>query len=145
MNIIIREATLSDAEAISHLSSSALGYLYPVSDMTNKLHAVLTRPQDRVYVAVFGSLVVGYIHANIYDLLYAPTMVNIMGLAVSADYRRIGIGKALMEAAETWTRSIGCQSIRLNSGGTRREAHLFYRSCGFCDEKEQLRFIKELL
>ena len=35
--------------------------------------------------------------------------------------------------------------IRLNSGGTRTQAHNFYRNIGFSDEKTQLRFIKSLL
>ena len=35
--------------------------------------------------------------------------------------------------------------IRLNSGGTRTQAHNFYRNIGFSDEKTQLRVLKSLL
>ena len=36
------------------------------------------------------------------------------------------------------------KEIRLNSGGSRKEAHEFYRTIGFDDEKMQVRFVKEL-
>lgn len=38
----------------------------------------------------------------------------------------------------------GIKEIRLNSGGTRKEAHEFYRTIGFDDEKMQIRFLKEV-
>ena len=50
-----------------------------------------------------------------------------------------------MYSAEKWAKNKGIQVMRLNSGGTRKEAHIFYRNIGFSDEKEQLRFIKEIL
>ncbi len=34
--------------------------------------------------------------------------------------------------------------FRLNSGGTRTQAHQFYRAQGYVDDKTQLRYIKEL-
>ena len=144
MHISIREATERDATPIAHLNRIALGYDYPTGKTAQKLSAVLHSPRDKVFVAVTDGQVVGYIHACAYDLLYDPIMTNIMGLAVSPDYRRRGIGKLLIQAVEEWGKNTGSHAIRLNSGGTRKGAHAFYRSCGFGSEKEQLRFIKEL-
>lgn len=144
MGYYIRTASVSDADAICQLNRTAMGYDYPITDTAKKLDAVLNNPRNKIFVAVADNLVVGYIHANMYDVLYDPTMTNIMGLAVSVEYRRSGIGKALICAVEEWAKSNGSYAIRLNSGGSRKEAHCFYRHCGFSNEKEQLRFLKEL-
>lgn len=71
-------------------------------------------------------------------------MVNILGLAVSADYRRKGIGKALLNHTEDWARKSGINYVRLNSGITRKEAHNFYRAMGYDNEKVQIRFMKHI-
>lgn len=61
------------------------------------------------------------------------------------DISKNGIGKSLMAKVEEWAKSKNIKLIRLNSGGTRTQAHNFYRNIGFSDEKTQLRFIKSLL
>lgn len=50
-----------------------------------------------------------------------------------------------MAKVEEWAKSKNIKLIRLNSGDTRTQAHNFYRTIGFSDEKTQLRFIKSLL
>lgn len=86
--------------------------------------------------------VVGYIHAEVYNLLYFESMVNILGIAVLSDYRGQGGGKALLKNIEDRTRKSGINRIRLNSGISRKEAHDFYRTMDFDSEKEQICFNK---
>ena len=95
-------------------------------------------------MAELDGAVAGYVHAEMYSLLYWEPMVNILGLAVSSDCRRKGTGKALMKRVEEWAKEKEIKEIRLNSGGTRKEAHEFYRAVGFDDEKMQRRFIKSI-
>ena len=144
MEIQIREANLSDAGAIARLNRESMGYHYPEKETAEKLRMLLGRKQDKIFVAVIEDTVVGYIHANDYDLLYAPAMKNIMGLAVAQEYRRRGIGKVLMAAVEAWAKENGAKGIRLVSGAARQQAHAFYRDCGFGGGKEQLNFKKDL-
>ncbi|MBP3609205.1 MAG: GNAT family N-acetyltransferase [Lachnospiraceae bacterium] len=66
-----------------------------------------------------------------------------LGFAVSTEYRRQGIGRALMLQAESWAKKQGIRKIRLNSGGARKEAHEFYRAQGFDSEKAQICFMKD--
>ncbi len=105
---------------------------------------MLDNNRETVFVAHTGERVTGCIHAEIYNLLYSESMVNILGLAVSADYRRQGVGKALLLQAEAWVREQGIFTMRLNSGASRKGAHAFYRAMGYDNEKEQIRFIKNL-
>ena len=85
---------------------------------------------------------IGYVHANDYDVIYAPPMKNIMGIAVSNRFRKEGVGRALLAAVEAWARETGAWGIRLVSGAERTGAHEFYRHCGYSGEKRQVNFKK---
>lgn len=49
-----------------------------------------------------------------------------------------------MRAVENWAKVCGIHAVRLNSGKARTEAHKFYRSIGYDNEKAQIRFFKNL-
>lgn len=139
--MLIREANEKDAAAICNISSKDLGYACEEQFVLQRLTA-LDYNREVVFVAEIEGAVAGYVHAEMYNLLYYESMVNILGLAVSSEYRRKGAGKALMQRVEEWAKEKGIREIRLNSGGTRKEAHEFYRAVGFDDEKTQIRFVK---
>lgn len=142
-SVIIREAKTDDSADICKICCDDLGYncsaLLPKERLEN-----LDSSRERVFVADVEGKVVGYVHAEKYNTLYFESMVNIQGLAVSKAYRRNGCGKALMEAVEAWAKDNNIQFVRLNSGITRKEGHEFYRSVGYDNEKEQIRFMKKL-
>jgi len=139
----IREAKVTDAAAICRISSKDLGYDCEGAFVKERL-SNLNAGREVVFVAEVNDVVAGYVHAEVYNLLYFESMVNILGLAVSSDCRRQGAGKALMKQVEEWAKEKGIKEIRLNSGGARKEAHEFYRAIGFDDEKVQIRFLKEV-
>lgn len=138
----IREAVPIDAEAICELNNSQMGYDFSAKETYDRLCDILEYKKDKIYVAVVEGYVVGYVHANDYDLLYFPHMKNIMGIAVDERFERQGIGRMLMEAVEEWARHTGAVGVRLVSGATRIGAHNFYRNCGFIGGKEQINFKK---
>ena len=140
---MIREALTDDFEEIYDLCKNDLGYDCDKEIVKNRL-SESDHNREGVFVAFVDDKIVGFIHVEKYEVLYAPTMANILGLAVSKEYRRQGIGKKLLSAAEKWAKSRNIALMRLNSGSTRKEAHMFYRNNGYCNEKEQLRFIKQL-
>lgn len=110
----IREAEISDATSICKLNCDEMGYQYPLSDTVLNIGKLLSSETDKIYVAVSDNTIVGYVHANDYDLTYAPHMKNIMGIAVSHDYKRKGIGRALLQQVEYWARETGASGIRRN-------------------------------
>ena len=142
MDLLIREAVESDANAIWQLNSTEMGYEFPIDATIDNLIKLLHSPFDKIFVAVLDGSVVGYVHGNDYDLLYAPHMKNIMGIAVSGQYKRKGIGRALLQHIETWARETGASGIRLVSGASRTDAHTFYRRCGYEGSKEQINLKK---
>lgn len=52
-------------------------------------------------------------------------------LAVDPEWRSVGVGKALLDAAKGWARERGATHLELDSGNARSDAHRFY-------EREQL-------
>lgn len=143
----IRQATTSDIPAMNELFRKDLGYAECTLEIVEKQFAGLDNSREAVFVAEAeddSSHIAGVIHVEKYNVLYFPTMANILGIAVSADFRRQGIGSALLKRAEEWARENGASSMRLNSGESRKQAHEFYRAQGYIDDKKQLRFIKKL-
>ena len=142
MDYEIRECLLMDADQIYELNCSEMGYDYPKEETRQRIKDILASEHDKIYVAELDGSVVGYVHANDYNLIYAPAMKNIMGIAVSNKHKRIGIGKALLTAAEAWAKADGAKGVRLVSGETRKEAHMFYERCGYSGGKQQVNFKK---
>lgn len=142
MDLQIRECMMKDSGAIHELNRKEMGYDYPLDLTESKLKQLLGSDRDKIFVAVLENQVVGYIHANDYDLIYAPSMKNIMGIAVSGDHKKYGIGRALMRNAEEWAKESGAGGVRLVSGAARTGAHEFYRRCGYDGGKQQINFKK---
>ena len=142
MEFEIREATIADADEIYILNRDEMGYEFPVEQTKEKLIKLLSNSSDKIFVAVAENKVVGYVHANDYDVIYAPHMKNIMGIAVSKDYKRNGIGVALLQFVENWAKQTGASGVRLVSGESRTGAHEFYRHCGYVGGKKQINFKK---
>jgi GNAT superfamily N-acetyltransferase len=141
--MIIREATIEDAFAICNISCADLGYDCSCEFVSTRI-SNLDKGREKVFVAEVNEIVTGYIHAEKYQTLYFEPMINILGLAVSSEFRRRGIGRMLLKRAERWANEVGIHKIRLNSGASRKETHSFYRAMGYNNEKGQIRFIKDI-
>lgn len=139
----VRKADTNDASAICRICTYDLGYECSEELVSNRLKNI-DWSCEAVFAAEIDGVVVGYIHAEIYNTLYFESMINILGLAVSRDHRRQGIGRALITCAENWAKEQGINIVRLNSGISRKEAHEFYKAMGYDNEKMQVRFLKNL-
>ncbi len=142
MNVLIRDCLIGDCIDIKLLNQNEMGYEYPLEAVEAKLEKLLRDCTHKIVVAVVDEKIVGYLHACDYDLLYAPPLKNIMGIAVSSDFRKKGIAKKLLNYAEQWARDTGADGVRLVSGASRTGAHAFYMACGYSCTKEQKYFIK---
>ena len=143
MDIKIRKVETGDAEAVRDISTEGLGYSCDLALVQKKIDG-LDAEREAVFVAVADGGVVGYIHIERYDVLYFETMANVLGLSVFKAYHKMGIGKALLFAAEDWAKQNDIKMMRLNSGMNRTDAHGFYEHLGYVSEKDQKRFVKTL-
>lgn len=137
----IRPVRLADAADLEELCRASLGYSYPVA---NQLARILHCRENQLFAACDQGKLAGYIHLQDYQVIYAEPMKNILGLAVFAQFRGRGWGRALLRAAENRASADGCAGVRVVSGVSRTKAHEFYRHCGYEYRKDQKNFCKAL-
>jgi len=140
--MIIHEATIEDYKGIYRLNKDGFGYDYPIEKTKDKLKIILGLPTDKIFIAEVDGEKVGYIHLSSYECTYSDSLKNILALVVDESYRKMGIGRKLIETAEEWAKGLGAKGIRLVSGYNRTTAHQFYLSYGYVLRKEQKNFIK---
>ncbi|MDZ8080280.1 MAG: GNAT family N-acetyltransferase [Nostoc sp. DcaGUA01] len=140
----IRESQIQDAEQIAILCDQ-LNYSATKTQIEQRLVQIQNNNSHIVYVAtVANDYVIGWVHAQICDLLVMPKQAMILGLVVEKDYRNHGIGRFLMQQIEQWASLLGCDGVRLNSNIKRKEAHLFYEKIGYTNLKQSVTFTKKL-
>lgn len=142
--MMIRMAATADADAIARLSAT-LGYPTDAHVMRTRLDRLLSRDDARVFVAtVENDEVIGWLHANVQDLLEYGLRCEILGLVVDAEQRRIGAGRQLVAAAEQWAREKGLDTMSVRSNVVRTESHPFYERLGYVRIKSQHAYHKHL-
>jgi GNAT superfamily N-acetyltransferase len=143
-NYSIVPARETDAAEISRLSLE-LGYQAGVDETRSALGRMLGSPRYFVVVASSGSgSLLGWAAAERRLMLETGESAEITGLVVAASARRMGVGRALVAAAEQWARGNGFSSVRVRSNITRAESHPFYESLGFERAKTQHAYRKAL-
>ena len=130
-SIAIREATVADSERIARIVSE-LGYETSASQMRRRLEAILGDEDYATLVACDDGRIVGFIGARIGPLYESDERYGqIMVLAVAANHQRRGIGRMLMQAAESGLVERGARILVVTSGNHRANAHAFYENRGY--------------
>jgi ribosomal protein S18 acetylase RimI-like enzyme len=129
--IAVRDATIADSDRIAQLVSD-LGYPTSSSQMSMRLESVLRDRDYHTLVACDGDRIVGFIGTRIgpqyeSDHLYG----QIMALAVGRDRQRSGVGRTLVQAAESILTRDGARVFVVTSGNHRSDAHAFYEKNGY--------------
>lgn len=98
------------------------------------LEEIASQPGRTLLTATFDGEVAGtadlvVVGPNITHAGRPWAMVS--NVAVDARFRRLGLGRALMEEAARRARGARCYKLELTSDRRRAEAHAFYRSIGF--------------
>ena len=144
---MIRKIKIEDAEAVQRLCNISLGYSVSVEIVMRQIQK-LSEDENHHYIYVYEDeelqIVVGFVHAEVYESLYSYAGLNILGLAVMPEFQGKGIGKELMRYLEVNAKNDSVSFVRLNSADYRVEAHKFYESIGYVCDKTQKRFIKRL-
>jgi len=133
----LRRARLEDAAEIGRLVTE-LGYPIDAGAILPRLQALLVHPDHLVTVAAGpNDRLSGVIMAEHRVLLLYGPQVEIMGLSVGSDVRRMGVGRALVKAVEAWAQQIGDRQIVVRSNVVRPESHPFYEKIGYKRKKTQ--------
>ena len=128
-NVIVRPFRSSDAESLIALWREVFPASQPWHDSTASLCRKRNRFDNLIFVAISDDRLVGGVMAG-----YDGVRGWIYSLSVVPDQRRNGIGRMLMEHAETELRRLGCPKINLQIRGDNAEVKAFYRRIGFQQE-----------
>lgn len=138
----IRRATKNDADDIANLYRE-LNTLSPVSVLPERIEAVANSNNTHLLVCDDG----GDIIATALVCLCQDVMFDnqpfalIENVVVSADYKREGIGKSIMDNIEAFCLEQDCSKIILQTSSENREARDFYTAMGY-DPDAKIGFIK---
>lgn len=138
----IRRATKDDAEAIATLYRQ-LNTLSPVSVLPERVEAVASSSNTHLLVCDDG----GEIIATALVCLCQDVMFDnqpfalVENLVVSANYKREGIGKSMMDYIEAFCLEQNCSKIMLQTSSENRNARDFYSAMGY-DPNAKIGFVK---
>jgi predicted N-acetyltransferase YhbS len=141
--VVIREINKTDREAIINLSFQ-LGYPATPEEMEKRITAIMEQQDHCAYVAEYNQKVIGWIHAFYTVRIESEAFVEIAGLVVDQDFRKMQAGKRLVTRVNSWSLLKGVKSLRVRSNTIRTGAHKFYNRLGFKKVKEQAVFSIEL-
>jgi GNAT superfamily N-acetyltransferase len=143
--VVIRRARLTDANVVAELSGQ-LGYPTSPEEMAARLALLIRHPRfGGVLIAETSERrVIGWVHVSVTPLLEVSLRAEVNGLIVAEGQRSSGAGAKLLQAAEEWARSKGCDSMSVRSNVIRDRAHVFYLRNGYEHYKTQKAFRKKL-
>lgn len=133
-----------DADCVAALATQ-LGYPSTADEIHQRFGRIAGNDLHAVFIARSEDCqVVGWLHVFVCHLMESDPYAEIGGLVVDERRRGVGIGRLLLEQAETWARAKDCASIRLRSNIIRNAAHKFYLKGGYTITKTQHAFAKTL-
>lgn len=129
--VSIRLATLGDVDRLAELCGQ-LGYPLSPQQLEPRLVEISQDESNEIYVAVgTGGQVMGWVQIYVRQLLMVERHAEMGGLVVGEKYRGRGVGRMLVDWAETWARDHGCRALYLRSNVQREAAHRFYERLGY--------------
>ena len=138
----VRPAAPPDAAQIAACLAE-LGYGTPAALVRQKLAQLAASDADAVFVAheEAGDAIVGVVSVHVIPLFHAPgSLARITALAVRRSAQGLGVGRALVAAAEAFAWGRDCRRVEVTSGDQRPGAHAFYEAVGYAvDERRFVR------
>ena len=150
--ILIRPAASSDRDTLKQLARRLADFDLPPwrtaheiadADARAMLAAVAaSRRDDEVFIAERSGGEVGCLHILATTDFFGRRHAHLSVIATSAEAAGSGVGRALMEFAEAWSRERELTMLTLNVFATNTRARRFYERNGMTPEV--LKYVKEL-
>ena len=131
MNILIREITKADYNAVHGFIVNSLGYNNDKAALFERLDGMNSGVYHTM-VAENDGKVVGFIGFYVLEAYeFSGGYIRVLALASDINYHGMGICSALLSAVEKYAADNSIPVISLNSGEQRTDAHQFYEKRGY--------------
>jgi ribosomal protein S18 acetylase RimI-like enzyme len=145
VSIVIREATLSDLEAVQHLnhdlfisdssSDPLLNLNWPLEKVGKEyFRKKITQEKGICFVADDGGEVIGYVAGSITKEIpeYRPILrAEIENIIVKSEHRSKGVGAELVKTFINWCRDNKVVKLHVEAYSPNKKAIEFYKKMGF--------------
>ncbi len=133
--VTLREAVATDAPVLARLWDDVLRRVEPaeqVADVESVLDAAADHPDQRVVVAEFDGAVAGAVLLRVAPVtpLNLELIVQAVSPHVFSEFRRHGVGKALMGAAASFAEERQIAHIGCGALSASRDANRFFARLG---------------
>ncbi len=127
------------AEALPHLFKPPSGDTFP-PEMAAEW---ISQPANYFFIGRAGGVDIGYIFVEIRSQIEnsfrrAMDMVYIHHISIRPEYRQMGYGGELMEAAKSLARQKGIATLALDVWSFNRRAQAFFAAQGFANYNERM-------
>jgi ribosomal protein S18 acetylase RimI-like enzyme len=147
MTLQIRKAIPEDIPALNALfqqvdnyhSHGLPDYFQPTQQPARTreyLQGLITDQNVGLFVAQLDHQLAGFVHVEMrsapaFAVFVQRLFAVVDNLGVQQDFRRQGIGKLLMQAAEGWAQARGAETVELNVYAFNQAAMNFYKALGY--------------
>jgi ribosomal protein S18 acetylase RimI-like enzyme len=142
----IREATISDLEAILHLNKKLFDYEtsfnteynldWTFSDVGRNYFKKMIEDENEIaLVAELEDKIVGYLVVSIYHHSFRKEnpIAELDNMYIEEKFRGKGIGTQLVAEAKRKAKEKGARTLKVEAAAQNEKALSFYRACGFED------------
>lgn len=152
--VIVRPAVPADGETISELLRYIASYhaarrpdIYRDGDIAKHdadgVRAMIADENNIIRTAEYDGVPVGYTIAMIktrrdHAIMRDRRVYYIDDFCVSPARQRLGIGRALFDAAKAEAKLLDCDAVELNVWECNPEAIAFYEACGMKTQRRQM-------
>ena len=129
--LTVRAATEKDAAALAPLLGE-LGYPVATEALLSRMRRMLARDDQKILIAERDGAALGLLALHVFPVLaHDADLALIMALVITQKTRGLGIGRALIDHAESMAKSLGASRLMVTTHNRRADAHAFYERLGF--------------
>lgn len=145
MELKLRELFMNDVPIVANVYVKAYAEedwneKWDCEDAAQRINEIVSSPQCKGVVCELEGKIVGCI---LFEILtwHTGKQLEIKEIFVAPDFQRRGIGKKLLEYAETWGKKVGTSELFLWTNKSKKLID-FYSKVGYCEDAKTIQLIK---